>query len=215
MKRVVTLLFVFGLAALTARAQTVTGNGTTNTIPEFTSSTTIGNSPIVDFNGRIGIGTATARFPLDIFGGFGTPSPSFGGPILVLGELRDSTNNAVAMEGLASATTGNVTGVSGTTYSPAGVGVFGTHAAFNNMAGGGGGVFGLTTATSGFAFGVRGDAIGTTSSAIGVFGQSFSRNGFAAHFANRPGGNIIVGVVSENPDRMVFRVDGNGTVFAN
>src|SRR5229473_2363008 len=103
MRRIGTLLLVFALATLGTRAQTVTGSGTTNTIPEFTSSTTIGNSPIVDFNGRIGIGTATARFPLDIFGGTGTPSLSFGGPILVLGELRDSTNDAVAIEGLASA----------------------------------------------------------------------------------------------------------------
>ena len=218
MKRIGTLLLLFGLDALSARAQTVTGSGTTNTIPEFTSSTTIGNSPIVEFNGNIGIGTATARFPLDIFGGTGTPSLSFGGPILVLGELRDSTTFAVAVEGLASATSGFVTGVSGTTYSPAGVGVAGTHA--TNSAGGGGGVLGLTTATNGFAFGTRGDANATSGSAVGVMGVTLSPQGDGGRFVGVRGdsGTIIrgdVGPAGAGTEFTVFRVDGNGAVHAN
>jgi hypothetical protein len=218
MKRIGTLLLVFGLAALGARAQTITGSGTTNTIPQFTSSTTIGNSPIVEFNGNIGIGTATARFPLDIFGGFGTPSPSFGGPILVLGELRDSTNFAVAVEGLASATSGFVTGVAGTTYSPAGVGVLGTHA--TNDAGGGGGVSGLTTSTNGFAYGTRGDANGTSGAVVGIFGSTLSPQGDGGRFVGVRGdaGTIIrgdVGPPGAGTEFTVFRVDGNGTVHAN
>jgi len=202
------------------RAQQVTGSGTTNTVPEFTGSTTVGDSPIVDFKGHIGIGTITARFPLDIFGGSGTPSPSFNGPILVLGELRDSTNNAVAIEGLASATSGNVAGVSGTTYSPAGVGVSGIHGAFNNEAGGGGGMFGITTASGGFAFGARGDAISTTGPVIGVMGVTLSPQGDGGRFVGVRGdsGTIIrgdVGPPGAGTEFTVFRVDGDGTVFAN
>jgi len=216
MKRIGTLLLAFGLAALGARAQTITGSGTTNTIPEFTSSTTIGNSPIVDFNGRIGIGTPTARFPLDIFGGVGTPSPTFNGPILVLGELRDSTNFAVAVEGLASATSGVVTGVSGTTYSPAGSGVLGNHG--TNDGGGGGGVFGITSATNGFAFGARGDAIGTSGAVIGVMGVTNSPEGDGGRFVGVKGasGTILRGATGPaGTEFTVFRVDGNGTVHAN
>ena len=218
MKRIGALLLVFGLAALGARAQTVTGSGTTNTIPQFTSSTSIGNSPILEFNGNIGIGTPTARFPLDIFGGTGTPSLSFGGPILVLGELRDSTNFAVAVEGLASATSGFVTGVAGTTYSPAGVGVLGTHA--TNDAGGGGGVSGLTTSTNGFAFGTRGDANGTSGAVVGIFGSTLSPQGDGGRFVGVRGahGTIIrgdFGPPGAGTEFTVFRVDGNGTVFAD
>jgi hypothetical protein len=67
MKRIGTLLLVFGLAALGARAQMVTGSGTTNTIPKFTGSTSVGDSPIVEFNGNIGIGTTTPVWPLHVF----------------------------------------------------------------------------------------------------------------------------------------------------
>jgi hypothetical protein len=47
-----------------AGAQSVTGTRTPNTIPQFTSVTTIGDSPIVQFNGNIGIadsGSASFR----------------------------------------------------------------------------------------------------------------------------------------------------------
>lgn len=199
-------------------AQTVTGSGTPGTIPIFTGSTTIGNSPIIQYNGNIGIGTTTARFPLDIFGGFGTPSPNFPGPILVLGELRDTTPNAVAIEGFASATSGFVTGVDGTTYSPAGVGVLGNHVA--NDGGGGGGVYGLTSATNGFAFATRGDAIGTSGAVIGVLGITNSPQGDGGRFVGVKGesGTILrgdTGPAGAGTEVTVFRVNGRGTVFAD
>ena len=217
MKRICVLLLMIGFAALSARAQTVTGSGTTGTIAEFKSSTSIGNSPIFDFNGNIGIGTTTAQFPFHIFGGFGGPSSSFNGPILVLGELRDSTNFAIAVEGLASATSGSVTGVAGTTYSPEGVGVVGNHA--TNSAGGGGGVFGATGATNGFAFGTRGDAIGTSGGVIGVMGVTNSPQGDGGRFVGVKGasGTILRGDTGPAGagEVTVFRVDGNGTIFAD
>jgi len=208
MKRICILLIMVGLTALGARAQTVTGSGTTNTIPKFTGSTSVGDSPIVEFNGNIGIGTSTARFPLDIFGGIGGPSfsSSFCCPILVLGELRDSTNGSIAIEGLNSALSGNTTGVTGTSYSPTGNGVVGN--------GGGNGVRGQTNTVTGFVVGTAGVALGTSGPGVGIFGQAWSPSGVAGLFANVAGGDIIVGGVGQ-PETNVFRVDGNGTVHAN
>jgi hypothetical protein len=93
MTRIGVFLLVTSVAALSASAQIVTGSGTAGTISEFKSSTTIGNSPIFDFNGNIGIGTTTARFPLDTHAGSFGPSPRTG-PILVMGELRINTKFA-------------------------------------------------------------------------------------------------------------------------
>ena len=44
----------------------ITGTGTATYIPEFTSGNVIGNSPIFDNAGNIGIGTTTASYSLDI-----------------------------------------------------------------------------------------------------------------------------------------------------
>ena len=210
MKWICVLWVMMGLA-VEASGQTVTGSGATGSIPEFKSSTTIGNSPIFDFNGNIGIGTTTARFPLDIFGGFGGPSP-LNGPILLMGELRDSTDGAIAIEGLASAASGNGFGVAGVTFSPTGIGVTGNHASSGE--GGGGGVLGQTGASSGFSYGTAGVSLGTTGNNPGVWGQAWSATSVAGLFVNVPGGDIIRGGVNQ-PSVTVFRVDGRGTVFAD
>jgi hypothetical protein len=48
---------LLGLATLSSKAaQTVTGNGTDDTISPFTGPTTIGDSRIFQLNGKIGIG---------------------------------------------------------------------------------------------------------------------------------------------------------------
>src|SRR3989442_1707407 len=65
MKRICSLLVMFGLAALGANAQTVTGSGTTNNIPKFTGSSTIGDSVIAESNGNIGVGAGAIDFFLD------------------------------------------------------------------------------------------------------------------------------------------------------
>jgi len=44
----------------------VTGTGTTNYLPKFTGTSTIGNSAIYDNSGNIGIGTTSASSPLDV-----------------------------------------------------------------------------------------------------------------------------------------------------
>lgn len=204
MKRICVLLLMISFAALSARAQTVTGSGTTNTIPQFTGSTTIGNSPIVQFNGNIGIGTQTPLYPLNVFAGFG-PSP-FRGPRSIEGELQDNSDGAVAIEGLSSGTSGATVGVSGVSFSPNGNGVIGN--------GGQNGVRGQTATTTGFVTGVSGVSLGTSGPGVGVFGQAWSGHGVAGLFANVAGGDIIVGGIGQ-PSTNVFRVDGRGTVYAD
>jgi hypothetical protein len=54
------------LYAATAAAQTVTGSGTMNTVPVFTGSSTIGNSPITLSGGNVGIGIASPLTTLDL-----------------------------------------------------------------------------------------------------------------------------------------------------
>jgi len=58
---------VLALASAGAAAQTVTGSGTTNTVPVFTGTSTVGNSPIAVSGGKVGIGT-TPTFPLTVSG---------------------------------------------------------------------------------------------------------------------------------------------------
>jgi len=70
--------------------------------------------------------------------GTGTPSLSFGGPILVLGELRDSTTFAVAVEGWPAQRVGLLP-ESLENYSPQGRSGWNSR---HDSAGGGGGVLG-------------------------------------------------------------------------
>src|SRR5689334_5926555 len=47
---------------------TVTGSGTTNTIPLWTGSSTIGDSSLHQAGGRIGVGTGSPSVALDVNG---------------------------------------------------------------------------------------------------------------------------------------------------
>ena len=66
------------------RAQTVTGSGTPNTIPQFTGATTIGDSPLLQFNGNIGINSSNpdAKFEVKDFRNF---NGSGNGPNAIFG----------------------------------------------------------------------------------------------------------------------------------
>ncbi len=281
MKRICILLVMAGLAALGANAQTVTGSGTTNTIPKFTGSSTIGDSQIRQIDDNIGINTDYIVGRLSVFESR-EAGVNFSQPYALYGNISSGTNFAAGVRGDASSTTGQASGVIGVTYGPrgsgvlglaqhpdggsfgvsgghgsavggGGAGVFGTtqsttgfssgvwgaalgttgpgvgvmgttaspsaNGVFGNNPNtdgqGGGGVFGLTSATTGFSYGVGGHAAGTSGSAVALFGEASSPDGFPAYLANRAGGDIIVGVVSQNPDVRVFRVDGHGTVFAD
>jgi hypothetical protein len=79
------------MIAASAAAQTTvtTTGGTTNTVPVYTGSATVGNSPISVSGSNVGIGTTNPLFTMDVNGsmrvaltaGEGTPSFPIGGPV--------------------------------------------------------------------------------------------------------------------------------------
>jgi len=215
MKRIGILAVMIGLTALGARAQTVTGSGTTNTVPQFISPTTIGDSPIVSFNGNIGIGTTTPVWPLHILSSKTTGSCCY--PPITLWVENTAPNTGGAVRAMATSPTGQTFALNGENWSPEGNGVIGNFTSTNGQ--GGGGVIGMTnSADFGFSYGTRGSTTARTGSAVGLFGETNSPDGWPAYFVNRAGGNIMVGnvnTVSGGPDVRVFRVDGRGTVFAD
>ncbi len=212
----------------TGRAQ-VGGSGTPNTIPQFTTATTIGDSPIMQSGGSIGIGANFyPRLPAKLFVVESrNAAPNGGQPYAVFGTISSDINFAAGVRGDASATTGSASGVIGVAWAPRGSGVFGIvvdpagggfgvtggHGAA--AGGGGGGVRGQTQSTSGVSSGVRGDAFGASGQGLGVYGQTYSPEGTAGLFINRRRGDILAGRVGEFPDTTVFRVDGSGRVFAD
>ena len=201
MKRIPMLLVMIGLISAEASAQTVTGSGTTNKIPKFTSSSTIGDSNIFQSpSGNIGIGTTT---PSDKFLVFNTD------------DVNANGIQPVAVYGIATSSRPFTSGIRGDVNGGSGWGVVGVNYNSDSNSGGGG-VFGLINATVGFNAAIRGTANGTTGNAVAVFGEQFSPYGEAGLFINRNGGDILRGAVGAiGQDSNVFRVDARGTVFAD
>jgi hypothetical protein len=207
----ISVLFV----AFTAFAQ-VTGAGVPGFLPQFTGTNQIGDSIVFEVPGdSIGIGTTAPHATLNVqetgtnsfvIRGTTTRTSGFGGG--VLGE----TSNPDGFGVLGTNNTG--VAVSGWMNSGAGWGIVGNNFSLDANSGGGG-VEGLIQATTGFTTAIRGTALGKAGPSVAVFGEQFSPEGQAGLFINRAGGNILVGSVSQNPDRTVFRVDGHGTVFAD
>ena len=204
------------LAAASALAQgEIVGGGTTNYIPVFTGSHRIGNSHIVQLGGSTSIGAASERLgtTFQVITDSTTLAQPGQGPAAIFGEASGTVDLTAGVVGFATGYSGTTLGVAGVSFSPAGLGVSGNNT--SNIGGGGGGLFGVTSATSGYSFGARGDAVGDTGFVIGVQGITNSRDGAGGYFVNRAGGNILVGVVKTGPDIPVFRVDGTGRVFAD
>lgn len=200
------------------------GHGTPNYIPRFVGPTKIGDSSFFQSSdGNIGLGTTTPNGTLSVF----NPSPiqfNGEGPFAVYARVENPINSSAAVRGDALATDGGASGVIGITYGGAngvlgvslnpdgrGFGVEGTNEL--TLAGGGGGVYGHTSATSGFSVGVRAETYASTGGATALFALSHSPEAATTYILNTAGGDILVGAVGNNTS--VFRVDGNGHVYAN
>ena len=138
-------------------AQNITGQGTTERIPKFTGTSTIGNSVMLEKNGKIGIGTAQ----------YGPTAPS--SKLTVLDANARATilglNTGIGPGVSGSNTTTGASAVYG--FAPHGSGVYGRGATGVFGQGGSYGVVGKTD----FGYGVYGDSGG-----IGVYG--FGRGEF-------------------------------------
>ncbi len=167
----------------------ISGGGTTNYIPRWTSSSNLGNSVIFQSTaGKLGIGTASPLATLDI------REPT--------GVRAISSGNGIAVYGDATVTSGTGKGVEGDTNSTSGTGVAGTA---NATAGSTQGVWGSSFSTGGV--GVIGQAHATSGSTIGVEGISASSTGTAGLFNNTGGGNILSG---QSNGTVLFSVNGKG-----
>lgn len=215
MKRSIFCTLVLSLCFLSVgRAQTVTGSGSVGTIPIFTGSSTIGNSPIFQLGGSTSIGATVERLgtKFQVINDSNTSPQPGQGPNAIYGEASGAADFTDGVFGLATSPTGLVFGVAGVSFSVNGVGVHGNHT--NPEAQGGGGVSGICESTSGFCFGVQGAAVANTGFAAGGVFSTSSPGGVGLISTNRAGGNIILG--RTGPDsKNVFRVDGNGTIFAD
>ena len=200
-------------AAVTALAQEeIEGAGTPGYVPLFTGYHKIGNSNIFESNGNIGIGSTFPPVPLYVYS-TNPVGPAGYSPITMW--VESTADNASALWAVSSSPVRGIA-LNGNAHGAQGVGVLGNFLPTDSQ--GGGGVLGLTNATTGFSYGARGDATGTTGTAVGVFGSTQSPDGWAAYFVNRASGNIMVGnvnTVSGGPDVRVFRVDGTGKVYAD
>src|SRR6516164_7247900 len=108
----------------------ITGGGKKGYLSKFSGSSQINDSVVVQTEqGNIGIGTTVPVYPVHVFGTNTVPPPNGQCCVAVTSFVENAassdSNTVIALEGLASASTGSVQGVNGTTSSPEGVGVFG------------------------------------------------------------------------------------------
>lgn len=185
---------------------TITGAGKRGYLPKFAGPSQINDSSVRQApDGSVGIGASTPIWPLHVFS---TRTTGAGGyPPIALWAESTASDTWGGVYAVASSQTGNTIALNGEAYSHDGTGVVGQ--------GGSQGVSGGTSTTDAFATGVAGTSNGATGPGVGVFGQAWSPTGIAGLFINRPGGDILHGAVSQNPDITVFRVDGTGRVFAD
>jgi hypothetical protein len=156
--------------------------------------------------GVAGFAIATSGFTNGVSGQSASPN---GNGVVGIASAPSGFNNGV----YAATFSNEGAGVSGNAVSTSGnpVGVVGT----NFGAGGGVGVWGVSHATSGISFGVRGDLEEPTASgAAGLF-LSFSPTGVPGMFQNFSGQGLLLQGLSgpfNGPQKEVFSVDVNGNL---
>jgi trimeric autotransporter adhesin len=183
----------------------VTGSGKDHTVPIWTGTTTLADSPIVSAGGNVAIGTDSLDAKLNVV---------------------TTSTTASAITGTASATTGTASGIFGSTASSDAVGVGGVSTAtggtgiYGSADGTGVSAYSTTTtgegnglyaqASSPAAVAIRGQNNATTGGTA-IWGVASSSSGVAGLFLNTASGNVLIGQVgSTSSPSNVFRVDGTG-----
>jgi hypothetical protein len=214
---------VISTAAVNAASSTITSPATVSQLLWVKSTATSGSVISIKAANSSSAGTALYGTALSLtgntFGVYGTNSSSTG--VGVFGLTTAGAGSGEAVKGQAAGTSGH--GVAGYATNVGGlaIGVYG-----QALSSKGTGVMGESKpSVNGFpTFGVVGKAHGnlgtavqaiadsTTGATVGLQATVTSASGTAGLFANAGLGNILIG--QSGPTR-VFRVDGNGTVFAN
>ena len=156
-----------------------------------------GTGGIIYYNdGYVGIGTSNPSTPLYVY--------SAAGASAIKGRIDGSLG--IAVEGRASSSTGDVTGVYGSSGSDSGKGVFGQS---GSNTGSGVGVKG--TSASPLGYGVFAENLATSGSAVGLFGKSNSANGFGGYFIGNGYFSGKLGVGTTSPSS-ALEVAGTATM---
>lgn len=174
----------------------ITGSGTTNYLPIWSSASNLASSVVYQAsNGGLGIGTTSPQALLDVEGG--------NAPVAVAAVTTQPNSSAIYGQNVS--TTGNGSGVYGTSSSSNGAGVFGTNTSTTGLAVG---VAGSSTSSNGV--GVAGVATNTSGQGIpaGVSGTSMSPTGIGGIFTNSAISGAALGVFAITKSAVGYGVAG-------
>jgi hypothetical protein len=186
----------------------LSGSGTTNYVPLWTSASNLTSSVIYQSSGHeIGIGTTSPTSPLEVTG-------SNSNSIV---DVTQNSSSGVGIYGKAVSTSGTSIGMQGTSGSPQGVGVAGANTATQGIAIGVGGtsssptgiaVEGHSTSTTGVNYGVSGTSASPTG--VGVTGQNSNTTGAGfgvVGYSSSSSGTGVAGEASSTTG-VVYGVEG-------
>jgi hypothetical protein len=184
------LLFTFSSGIVWSQ---VNGSGTTNSIPRWTNSNTLGNT-------ELSYNPSSGRFAINSSGSVAKFSMRTGLNFALW--VQGTASGAHVIIGESTSNTLGGTGVEGSAHGPSGVGVHGIGGHEGVLAEGSGDSAAIGLHAKGNGFGLFSETyLGVTGAIAGVF-------------SNPTGGDILLGTSGYSMDHK-FRVDGTGDVYAN